>query len=644
MNLFKKVSVTLLLVQCLYVHAQQKEDSLVTLPTVAVVASRMQTFAIGHKTGMLSDSLLRINSSRNLSDVLASNSQVFVKSYGLGSLASTSMRGAGAGHTAVLWNGFNIQSPLYGMLDMALVPSFFVNDVSLQYGGAGALWGSSAVGGTIALNNKGSFDKGFTVLGNLSGGSFSDNQQQLGIEISRERFTSSLKVLRRSAENDFEFNNTGKINAPLERQQNASFIQYGLLQQNYFRIKENQLLNTRFWYQFNDRNLPPNMLQSSSLAFQEDKAYRSSVEWKRFGKRLLTQARLAYFDENILYVDDAINLYSDSRSKVVITEIENKFKASKTSELNIGFNITYSKAISENYSGKASQNRTAVFVNYKIHSKNNKWNAVANVRQEVIDAKDYPFTSCLGFDGRITKSLSVRGSIAQHYRVPTINDLFWYQGGNKNLTPEKGWSEELGFTYNKRFKRSLLEVNSSFFNRNINDWIIWLPGESSAWSPENILQVKSSGLELDGKLSRSFGSFNVALSAMYNYTISQNTKVTEQNVSSLKKQLIYVPIHLSQVSLTLSYRDFSLNYRQGYTGQRYTSSDNSKSLPAYVLADVSLSKHMNISGHKLQVYFNINNLWNTAYQAILYRAMPLRSYQFGINTTFNKSTINKSKL
>ena len=44
----------------------------------------------------------------SIADVLSKNSALFIKTYAPGSLATTSMRGMGAQHTAVLWNGINL--------------------------------------------------------------------------------------------------------------------------------------------------------------------------------------------------------------------------------------------------------------------------------------------------------------------------------------------------------------------------------------------------------------------------------------------------------------------------------------------------------------------------------------------------------
>jgi iron complex outermembrane receptor protein len=100
--------------------------------------------------------------SLNLSaaEILNRMSSVYIKSYGGSGLASSSFRGGSANHTAILWNGFNLQSPVTGMMDLSLIPAGLFNSMSLQYGGKSAVWGSGAVGGAIHLRSQADFNTG----------------------------------------------------------------------------------------------------------------------------------------------------------------------------------------------------------------------------------------------------------------------------------------------------------------------------------------------------------------------------------------------------------------------------------------------------------------------------------------------------
>lgn len=295
--------------------AQQTTDSVQQLKLVEVSAARIDNFSSGNKKQTLDSILLSNYTLNNLADVLANQSQVFIKSYGLGSLATTSFRGAGANHTALLWNGFNIQSPMNGLVDMALVPSFLFNNVQLQYGGSGALWGTGAVGGTIYMNNSAEFNKGFAVFTNVAQGSFASYQQQLGLEVSKKRFISSIKLFNHDAKNNFPFINTAQFGKPEQKQSNAELNQNGLLQENYFKINNKQQLTTRFWYQYSDRGIPPSMTQNISIADQKDQSYRATAEWKRLGNKLSSLIRVGYFEDKLWYNDSLSNLKSNSVTK-----------------------------------------------------------------------------------------------------------------------------------------------------------------------------------------------------------------------------------------------------------------------------------------------------------------------------------------
>ena len=637
MNLFKVNCVFLLTGISFSGYAQENvADTIRQLNVVEVSTSRLILFSNANKSETLDSALLDRYTSSNLADILLNESQIFIKSYGLGSLASSSFRGSGANHTSVLWNGFNLQSPMNGIIDLSLIPANFMNNVAIQYGGAGALWGTGAVGGSIHLSNFSENNKGLTVATTSSFGSFSDKQQQVNAEFSKKRLISSLKVFNHDAKNDFPFINSAQYGKPQQKQTNAELKEYGFLQENYFTINNYQKINTRLWYQSNDRNIPPSMTQNISVSNQKDEFYRATAEWQRVKEKLTLLIRAAYFDEFLSFTDSLINIENKSRTKVFISEGETRFSISKYDLLNIGVNNTYSEAITKDYVENAHQNRTAVFASYKLHSKNNNWDVVLSARQEFIENKTIPIAPSIGIKGKILRHFYIKANAAKHYRIPTFNDLYWAQGGNPNLLPENGWSEETSLEHLYNLKKVSWELSATAFNRNIDNWIIWLPNNYGIWSPENILTVWSRGLEYKAKINFRKNKFNFQLSGLYNYILSTNEKASTANDASLDKQLIYVPIQNAQGSMTVVYRGTIINYTQIYTGYRYTLSDNSKYLKPYSVANIQVSQTFLIGTSKIKVFAQFNNLWNETYQVLAYRAMPLFNYQIGLSMLFNQ--------
>lgn len=640
MNFIRLIIIYLFLLISVSVIAQKSPaDSALHLKEVVVTAKRIDKFSAGTKIQQIDSATLSRYKSGNLATLLANESPLFIKSYGSGSLATSSFRGGSANHTAILWNGFNLNSPMNGQLDLSLIPNGFINNLSIQYGGTSALWGSGAVGGAIHLNNEVNFDKGITILAGTSVGSFADYGQNIQFEISRHKWVSSFKIANNSVKNNFEYFNQQLSDSPLQKQINAELKQHELLAENYFRINDKQKINVRFWYQYSDRNIPPNMLQTDSKANQKDESYRITSEWQKSGKKITCLARAAYFDENLIYSD--YDKPSLSRSKTFLIETESKLIFSKNHLLNIGVNNTFAQAVSDGYPDKPHQNRASAFVSYRVNSNNNKLVATLSGRLEMTENTLAPFTWTLGSELILSEWLSAKANVAKVYRVPTFNDLYWNPGGNINLLPESGYSGEIGVLV--KINSSNSKVNFLFeptvFNRNMNNWILWLPGQSY-WSPQNIMEVWSRGMETRSELGFQLSKVRLKLALLTNYVVSTNEKSKSENDASVGKQLIYVPMYSGHGKISAEYKRLLLSYNLSYTGYRYTSNDNSEYLKPYMLSNIYISYNLSLKKYSLNLFAQANNLFNVKYQVILNRAMPLRYYKAGISIQFNNLNSN----
>jgi len=621
-----------------------KTDSAYKLPEVKITSNRLANFSSGTKVQNVDSASIIQFKQGNLATLLENESPLFIKSYGLGSLAVTSFRGGSAQHTAILWNGFNINSPMYGQFDLSLIPSSFVKNVSIQFGGTSTLWGSGAIGGTIHLSNDMKFDKGISAEVGASFGSFSAYGQNIRVEIGKPKWVTSLKFFNLSAANNFPFYNTQVSDSPRQYQRNAELKEYGLLSENQFRLSKRQKINVCFWYQHNDRNIPPIMLQTVNKANQKDVSYRVTSEWQRVGEYATLLARVAYFDEHLLYSDIAYNYESPNRSQTVIAEAESKIRLHKNHLVNIGLNNTYAQAVADGYPNNPMQNRTALFASYRFTSGNEKFSSTVSARQEVVKNKFVPFTYSLGLDYSVLKWLSVKGNASRVYRIPTFNDLYWVPGRNIDLLPESGYCEEAGVLLKLASANSKIIFSSeaTVFNRNMDNWILWLPGPGY-WSPQNIMKVWSRGTETKSELSVQVSKLKFRLGVITNYVVSTNQKAKTENDASVDKQLIYVPMYSGSGKFSIEYNNLVVTYRQTYTGYRYTSTDNTEYLKPYSIGSVYASYKFSLKKYTATFFAQVNNLFNENYQVLLNRAMPLRNYQAGLSIQFNQPNKNKTK-
>ncbi len=147
-----------------------QSDSSRTLPEFVLRDPNLRAKGSLYKIQTVDSTWLENYRQRSMSDVLSELTPVFIKSYGPSALATPSFRGSSSSQTAVLWNGFNLQSVMNGQIDLNLLPAVFTDEVQVQYGSASAGWGSGAVGGAIHLNNRFHFNKGLLVRADIFGG------------------------------------------------------------------------------------------------------------------------------------------------------------------------------------------------------------------------------------------------------------------------------------------------------------------------------------------------------------------------------------------------------------------------------------------------------------------------------------------
>ena len=605
-------------------------DSTHALREVTVKTDRLRSFSVAHKIQAF-DTLLRVYRTDNLGDLLTQQTPVFVKSYGPGGLATTSLRGSGASHTAVLWNGFNLQSVTLGQLDFALVPLASTDEIAVQYGGSGALWGSGAVGGAVHLNGGVPAGEGWGAFTRQTAGSFGTYAGAYGGSWRGNKAAVSARVYNQYARNDFPFRNTAQFGAPEMRQPNAGLRQYGATSDLRLSLSERGQLDVHYWFGSNDRHIPPSMTTGSSVATQADDFHRVAAQWKRTGNALTLAVRSAFFAERLAYRDHAI--HSRSRTRSSVTEAEASLSLGNVLSANAGLHHTYEWADVESYGNPAVRNRTAAFASLKARDARERFTGLLSIRQERAGPAWVPPIPSLGGTVQPFKFLKLRLNATRNYRLPTFNDLYWQPGGNRDLQPEQGWSQDAGLTFKHTFGTLRAEVDVTAYSSRLRNWIVWLP-QGNHWSATNLQFVWSRGVEVTAKVAQPVGRFTLTGTGFYAYGRSTHEKERFPGDPALHKQLPYAPRHQAAVTLGAGRGLWTLLYNHRYTGSRYPTSDETGPLPAYQVGTLTLARSFTLRTVSFDLQGRVSNLWNTAYQAIAWQAMPGRAFQVTLFTQF----------
>ncbi|MFB9865292.1 TonB-dependent receptor [Rufibacter immobilis] len=611
-------------------YAQTQLPDTVELRAVTVAGHKYTRYAAGSRTQAVDSLLLSRQPGITLADVLQQRSPLYLKSYGNGMTATVAFRGTTASHTAVLWNGLNIALPTLGLTDFALLPPSAHTQVALQHGPGGALHGSGAVGGTVLLNNPISFESRREVQVQQELGSFGHRRSAASGSFSDGRLSLTSSFTRTASDNDFRFRNTTVFGAPRETQQNAAFKQTSFAQDLHYKLSQNQRLTVRGWYVKTHRQIQPSMGSANNHAVQDDENLRLMAEWQGQLAGGTTTVRGAWFKDRLDYAEKGTP--SLSTVSTYQSQVEHERQLLPHLLLQVGGEAQLFKAEVGGYGGNVDETRFSAY-SWLRYTPADKLQINLNVRQAWVQSFNPPFTPTLGANYTLLategNTLTAKANVSRSYRVPTLNDRFWYPSGNPDLKPENGWGYEAGLVHAFRQGKLTGTTEITGYRLKVEDWIQWQT--RGAYSePVNLQNVRGYGMEADYRWNFQAAE-NVLLSGglAYAYTISEQ-KLPNAWAELQDRQLFYVPKHKVAGWAEVRYRNWWLATDATFTSKRYTDNDNNNWLDPYALINASIGKTFAWRTFEAQLQAQVQNLSNTVYQTMAYRAMPPRNFRISL--------------
>ena len=657
------VNLMLMLPSFQSVNAQSLKDTL-SIQTVVIVGRKKMDKIEQPHTEVDSMAIAKSGTVR-LSELLSQNSPLFIKEYGRGAMATASFRGTAPSHTKVSWNGLELNSPMLGMVDFSLIPVYFTEEVKLLHGTSSLTESAGALGGTILLDNLANWNN--TLSGKvLSGfGSYRTLDEYIQINLGNRKIQSKSSIFYNASQNDFPFVNklnatldpvTGQYIFPSERNKNADYTNYGLLQEFYLQVGPNQTLSLKTWLQHNDRSIPQLLTNESNEAAninrQIENTLRSVAEWRHFGnKSRLTVLSAIQLQNSDFRLENAVNgasdqLVMDAHAKVssFINKFSYRFRYNDTFILESGVEANFHSVASENKiflgaNAGYNKNRLENSIFARVEKQfNSSWDAQFLVREELIDAvhKDILPLLRVNFSPNPLKPLLISGSLAQNSHQPTLNDLYFIPGGNPLLKSEKGIFADMGATYDFSIGSDQFHSGISVFESEVRNWIIWLPTFQGYWEPSNIEKVNSNGFEANIAWNGHFRGIRYGLKGNYAYT-----ETTNQSAGSpaYGKQLPYIPLNSANLNFNLAIAGFQLDWMWNYYSKRFTTTANSEASASdyiypYIMNNFQLSRLIPLKNNILTIQAKILNVFNEDYRTVLQRAMPGRNFQMVIRYDF----------
>ncbi len=611
-----------------------------TLQEITVTGSALERYAAGSRITRLDSTLVRQYNSASLSEVLQLQMPLYYRNYGQGQLNSLTFRGTSSNHTNVLWNGFSINSPTAGGSDFSILPAFGYTQVEIQHGNSASLWGSGSIGGSVLLSTKPVFGKGWQAQAQVETsrfgkGDFSLNPLTINYYSSQAQVAFSNKVFhwmgsawQNHAENNFPYQNVFVFGSPEVRQENAAFRQWGTTQDLDWKFAANGLLSARVWYTHTYRQAQPSMVEANNGDYRIDESFRAMLSGSyqtRWGQTTLKSA----------FFRDALN-WNGANSPVFSyqTQLLHEKRLREWLSVKAGLEYQHFQAIiADNYS--RGENRQSAFVLTELQPLS-ALVLTLNLRQSWATGFNPPFTPQLGaryaFFKTGNQELAAKGNIGRSYRIPTLHDRFWIPGGNLNLKPESSFGYEAGLEHRWKQPNWSLTSEATYYRNHVDNWIQWTPSSQGIWSPQNINEVRTRGIELSSQVSYARNSIRASLKTQYFFT--QSVYIKTENASDIGKQLPFTPKHNFLISGNFQYKNWSALLNYGLTGKRENFGESAPA-PLYGLSNAMVSRSVAVRKLRLQLTLKCNNLFNTQYQTYGYYAMPGRNFSLSLRGQFN---------
>jgi vitamin B12 transporter len=229
------------------------------------------------------------------------------------------------------------------------------------------------------------------------------------------------------------------------------------------------------------------------------------------------------------------------------------------------------------------------------------------------------------------------GAYSKSFHAPTLNDLYWYQGGNVNLKPESGENWQSSISFEPEWNSFPTKFSVTGFLSHIDNEIIWLPYNGEEYSPINIGEVESKGIELRANADLSIASrTSLHLEESYTWLDAKNITPGDVNYgneipySSPTRSLFIAEIDRSD------WGSFAMLAR--YRGHEYSDVANTldgKFQPVTTFDLTLTSRECFFDGVALKLLLGVLDLTNQHYEDVINYPIPSRTYNFSIELTYH---------
>ena len=233
------------------------------------------------------------------------------------------------------------------------------------------------------------------------------------------------------------------------------------------------------------------------------------------------------------------------------------------------------------------------------------------------------------------RELYVRASYKNIFRSPTFNESYYYHYGSTDLAPEVTDQVNVGITMDEgrmtKVEGTHVRVTLDGYYNRLRDMIVSVPYNMFIWSCINVGKVRILGLDATLNVTQRLGSgHQVMVTGNYSYQRAQNR--TNPESPNYNKQIAYMPEH--SWAAAVNYENPWVNvsiHGHGVTA-RWPNNDHyaGTMIDGYKEFGLTAYRAFSWGRHRLEGRVDVKNLFNEQYELVGHYPMPGRSWQLSI--------------
>ena len=233
------------------------------------------------------------------------------------------------------------------------------------------------------------------------------------------------------------------------------------------------------------------------------------------------------------------------------------------------------------------------------------------------------------------ESLYVRASYKNIFRSPTFNESYYYHYGSPDLKPESAHQLNLGATYQHQVSAVSFQASLDGYYNRVKDMIVAVPRDMFVWNCVNLGKVDVYGVDVDVRAAWQVADDH-RLSLAANYIFQRAMNMTDSKSPHYKKQVAYLPQHTAGGSVSYENPWVNVTLHALAMSSRWANNEHydGTRIDGYNEFGLCLWREFRWGNHVLTGRFDLKNLFDEQYELVRNYPMPGRSYQLTVNYKF----------